>query len=81
MRSPGIHRKRGGVAGMSCFKQNVTQPGCVAALEVEGLAKHPGLVPTARVRRVQAIVLDLANIEDSLITVRQTLRHAGACTS
>jgi hypothetical protein len=33
------------------------------------------------VRRVQAIVLDLANIEDSLITVRQTLRHAGACTS
>jgi hypothetical protein len=33
------------------------------------------------VQRVQAIILNLADIEDSLIAVRQTRRHAGAQTS
>ena len=63
------------------FKQNISQPSSVAALKVEGLAKYPGLVPTAWVRWAQAIVLDLADIEDSLIAARQTCRHAGVRTS
>jgi hypothetical protein len=29
------------------------------------------------VRRIQAVVLDFANIEDRLIAVRQTRRHGG----
>jgi hypothetical protein len=33
------------------------------------------------VRRVQTIILDLADIEDGLIAMRQMRRHAGARTS
>ena len=47
----------------------------------EGLVEHPGLVPAARVRRAHAIVLDLADIEDSPIAMRQTRRHADTQTS
>lgn len=64
MRAPRVHRNRGGLAGACGVKQQLSQPGCVAALKVEGLAEYPGLVPTAWVRWAQAIVLDLAEIED-----------------
>jgi hypothetical protein len=63
------------------FKQDISQPGRVAALEVERLAEYPSLVAAARVRWAQAIVLDFADIEDSLIAVRQARRHAVARTS
>jgi hypothetical protein len=63
------------------FKQGVSQPRCVVALKIKRLAEHPSLVSTARVRRVQTIILDLADIEDGLIAMRQMRRHAGARTS
>ena len=66
---------RGGLAGACGFKQNVSQPCCVAALKIEGLAEYPSLVPTARVRGAQAIVLDLADIKDRSIAMRQIPRH------
>jgi len=43
--------------------------------EDQGLAEYPGLVPASWVRWVQAIALDLADIEDSLFAVWQMLRH------
>ena len=81
MRPPVVHHNRGGLVGVRGFKQNVSQPRGVAVLKIEGFAEYPRLVPTARVRRAHAIVLDLADIEDSLIAVRQTRHHAGARTS
>ena len=81
MRPPGVHRDRRDLAGACGFKQNVSQPRCVAPLKVEGLAEYPGLVPTARVRRAQAVVLDLADIEDGLIAVWQMFRHSGRLAS
>jgi len=76
MRPPGVHPNRGGLARACGFKQDVSQPRCVAALKVEGLAEYPGLVPTARVRRAHAIVLDFADIEDSRMAT--TDRDSGA---
>ena len=45
------------------------------------LAEYPSLVTTARVRRAEAIVLNLADIGDSFIAVPQTGRHGGDRTS
>ena len=70
MGPPCVRRNLGDLAGACGFKQNISQPRCVGALEVEGLAEYPSLVPAARMRRAQAIVLDLADIEDCLIAVR-----------
>jgi hypothetical protein len=81
MRPPRVYRDRRGLAGARGFKQNVSQPGCVAVLKVEGLAEYPGLVPASRVRWVQAIALDLADIEDGLLAVWQMLRHNGRLAS
>jgi hypothetical protein len=81
MGPPRVHGNLGCLAGACDFKQNISQPRGVAALKVKGLAEYPSLVPTARVRRARAIVLDLADIEDSLMAVRQARRHAGTRTS
>ena len=81
MGPPSVHRNLGGIAGACGFKQNISQPSCVAALKVKGFAEYPSLVPAARVRRIHTIVLDLADIEDSLIAVRQTRRHASRLAS
>jgi hypothetical protein len=70
-----------GFGGTCGFEQSVAQPRCIAPLKIESLAEYPGLMPTARVRLAQAIVRNLADIEDSLIAVRQKRRHAGARTS
>jgi hypothetical protein len=43
--------------------------------------EYPGLVPAARVRWVQAVALDLADIEDSLIAMWELLRHGGRLAS
>jgi hypothetical protein len=51
------------------------QPNRIAALKVEGLSENPGLVTTARMRRIEAIVRDLADIEHSEVSVRQAVRH------
>ena len=81
MAPPSVRCNLEGLARACGVRQNVSQPRCVAALKVECLAEYPGLLPTPRVRRAHAIVGDLADIEDSLIAVRQTRRHADARTS
>ena len=75
MRPPGALPILKGFGGTCGFEQSVAQPRCIAPLNIEGLAKYPGLMPTSRMRRVQTIVLDLTHIEDCLISVRSTLRH------
>ena len=77
----GVYCNREGFAGARGFKQGISQPRCVVALKIKCLAEHPSLVSTARVRRVQTIIPDLADIEDGLIAMRQMRRHAGARTS
>src|SRR5262249_3588509 len=57
------------------LKQNGAEPRCVCAMKVEGLAKYTSLVPASRMGWIQAIVLDLADIEDCFIAMRQTHRH------
>src|SRR6266851_1092416 len=81
MASPRVGYKARGVPGARGFEQNVSQPRRIAPLKVERLAKYPSLVSAARVRRTQTVVLELTNIEDSPIAVRQTPCHAGAQTS
>jgi len=78
MASPRVGYKARGVPGARGFEQNVSQPRRIAPLKVERLAKYPSLVSAARVRRTQTVVLELTNIEDSPIAVRQTPCHAGA---
>jgi hypothetical protein len=39
------------------------------------LSENPGLVTAARMRRIEAIVRDLADIEYSQVSVRQAVRH------
>jgi hypothetical protein len=62
-------------AGPRGFKQNISQPGCVAALEPKRVTEYSSLVSATRVRWAQAIILKLADIEDCLIPMRQK-RHA-----
>jgi len=66
-----------GLARAHGLEQSIAQPRSVAPLKVEGIAEHPSLVPASGVRRVQAIILDLTDIEDSLNTVRQKVGHGG----
>lgn len=81
MGPPSVGRNLEGLVGACGFEQNVAQPRCIGLLKIEGLAEYPGLVPASRVRQAQAIVPDLANIEDRLIAVRQTRRHGGRLAS
>ena len=70
-----------GFAGTCGFEQSMAEPRCIAPLNPERLAEHPGLMPTPRMRGVQTIVLDLAQIEECLIAVLQTLCHRGRLAS
>ena len=81
MRPPKVGRDRGGLVRACSLKQNVSQPRRVIALQVEGLAEYPGLVPASRVRRAQAIVLDFAQIDYGLIAAWQPLRHCSRLAS
>jgi len=81
MGPPSVGRILRGLAGARGFKQSISQPRCIAPPKAERLTKYPSLVPAARVRGAQAIVLDLADIEDRSIAVRQKCRHAGTRTS
>ena len=81
MGPPSVGHNLEGFARACGFKQNVAQPRCIGPLKIEGIAEYAGLVPTSRVRRVQAIVLNFANIEDRPIAVRQTRRHGGRLAS
>jgi hypothetical protein len=47
----------------------------LATLKIEDVTEYPSLMPPARMRWVQAVVLDLADIEDSLFAERQALCH------
>ncbi len=69
MRSPGILLILEGFGGTRGFQQSIAQPRCIAPLKIEGLAEYPGLVPASRVRGIQTVVLDLADIEDCLAAV------------
>jgi hypothetical protein len=79
MRPPGVLPILEGFGG-TC-EQSIAQPRCIAALKIEHLSEYPGLMPASRMRGVQTIVLDLAQIEDCLIAVWQTLRHRGRLAS
>jgi hypothetical protein len=81
MGPPSVGRNLEGFTGACGFEQSVAQPRCIGPLKIEGIVEDVGLVPTSRVRRVQAIVRDFANIEDRLIAVRQTRRHSGRVAS
>src|SRR5580704_1509651 len=74
---PGVLPNLEGLAGACGFEQNVAQPRGVATLKIERVTEYPSLMPGARMRWVQAVVLDLADIEDSLIAQRQALCHDG----
>jgi hypothetical protein len=54
------------------FKQGISQPSRIAVPEIERLTENPGLVSAARVRPTQAIAFDFSDVEDRLLTVRQT---------
>ena len=71
MATPCVHRNLGSLVGACGFQQNVPQPPRIAALEAKSLAEYPSLVATARVRRIEAVVLNLADIEHSLVPLRQ----------
>jgi hypothetical protein len=76
MGSPGVGGNWLCEAADRGFKQSVPQPHGIAPLKAQRLAKHPSLVPTAGVRRAQAIVLELPDIEDRPIAMRQMRHHA-----
>src|SRR5262249_15853965 len=74
MAAPSVISNLKSFAGASGFEQNIAQLRCVASLKTESIAEYPSFVPASRMQRIQAIVLDLANIEDCLVAVRQA-RH------
>ena len=80
MRAPGIYRNRGRLAGACRCNQNVSQPSSVTMFETERLAEYPSLMPTARVRQAQAIVLNLTDIENNIIAIWQTHSYTVAQT-
>jgi hypothetical protein len=63
MCSPNILSGSGCFAGSRGVKESAAEPSRVASLKTEGFAEYSRLVPAARVLRIQAIVLDLADIE------------------
>src|SRR5712664_831465 len=81
MATPCVHRNLGSLVGACGFQQNVPEPPRIAALEAKSLAEYPSLVATARVRRIEAVILDLADIEHSLVPLRQIGCHGGCLVS
>ena len=81
MATPCVHRNLGSLVGARGFQQNVPEPPRIAALEAKSLAEYPSLVATARVRRIEAVILDLADIEHSLVPLRQIGCHGGCLVS
>jgi hypothetical protein len=81
MRPPGVLPILEGFGGTCGIEQSIAQPRCITALKIERLSEYPGLMPASRMRGVQTIVLDLAQIEDCPIAVWQTLRHRGRLAS
>jgi hypothetical protein len=75
MGSPNVRRNLRGLAETRGFKQNISQPSCIAALKIKRLTEYPSLMSAARVQWAQAIVLNLANIENSLVTIGQMYGH------
>jgi hypothetical protein len=75
MCSPNILSGSGCFAGSRGVKESAAEPSRVASLKTEGFAEYSRLVPAARVLRIQAIVLDLADIEDCPIAPWKMSRH------
>ena len=71
MRPPYIVGHLRGVIDASGVKQDVSQPACIADLEIESVSKHPGFVTTARVGRTEAVLLGFAHIENGPVAARQ----------
>jgi hypothetical protein len=70
-----VRRKLRPIPFANCLKQDRAEPCGVAAPNAQRLPENSGLVPTAWMRRIQAIILELADIEDCLRAIRQR-RHA-----
>lgn len=66
---------------MCGFEQSIAEPRCIAPLKTEGLAEYPSFMPAPRMRGVQTVVLDLAQIDNCLIALWQTVCHRGRLAS
>src|SRR5205807_2854250 len=73
--SESVRGKLSRILFANSLKQQRTQPSAIATPNAQRVLKNSRLVPTARVRRIQAIILELTNVEDCLLAIRQT-RHA-----
>jgi hypothetical protein len=68
------HRIRGkldGTAAQYGLKQKLSQPRCARPVDAECFLKHSGLVPATRVRRIETVALQLAEIEDGAVAIWQ----------
>jgi hypothetical protein len=67
----GIQGKLDGTATRHGLKQKLSQPRCVRPVDAECFPKHSGLVPATRVCRIETVALQLAEIEDGAVGIRQ----------
>jgi hypothetical protein len=67
MGSPNIRRSLKGLFRTRGLEQIFSQPRRIALFNAKSLAEYASLVPPARVRCAEAIVLDLTEVEDGLI--------------
>ena len=61
--TPSITAERRRFSRVSRSKKGISQPRGVSVSNVERLTKYPSLVAAARMRRVEAVVFELSNIE------------------
>jgi hypothetical protein len=69
IRAPYISSNWHSFGRASHSKQGIAQPTGVILSNVQRVAKHAGLVPTSRMRWVEAIVFELSKIEANLFGV------------
>jgi hypothetical protein len=69
-----------GITGSSTPKQCITQPDRIGSAEPKRRAQNTGLMTTARMSRIEAVVLDLPQVYDCSITIWQQ-HHVGLATS
>jgi len=77
MRAPFVRGDLNRVLDQRRVQYRVPQPRRIGSLQVESVTEHPGLVAAARMHWVPAIVLDLTDVEDRSLPMRETMRHAG----
>ena len=67
----GIRGKLDGTATQYGIEQKLSQPRCFRPVDAECFSKYSGLVPAARVRRIETVTLQLAEIEDGAVGIWQ----------